>query len=75
MSFLVDLKILAATVLTLAGQWPVPLSWIVPSRDLEGEPRNPVAVKMRSAPEAGAEPAVPAGLRVPTGVPVGSSRS
>jgi lipopolysaccharide/colanic/teichoic acid biosynthesis glycosyltransferase/carbonic anhydrase/acetyltransferase-like protein (isoleucine patch superfamily) len=33
-SFLVDLKILAATVLTLAGQWPAPLSWIIPSRDL-----------------------------------------
>jgi lipopolysaccharide/colanic/teichoic acid biosynthesis glycosyltransferase len=33
-SFLVDLKILAATVLTLAGQWPVPLSWIIRPRDL-----------------------------------------
>jgi len=33
-SFLVDLKIIAATVLSLAGQWPVPLSWIIPSRDL-----------------------------------------
>jgi lipopolysaccharide/colanic/teichoic acid biosynthesis glycosyltransferase len=33
-SFPVDVKILAATVLSLAGQWPVPLSWIIPSRDL-----------------------------------------
>ena len=33
-SFLVDLKILAATVFTLAGQWPAPLSWIIPSRHL-----------------------------------------
>ena len=32
MSFLVDLKILAATVLTLAGQWPAPVSWILPLR-------------------------------------------
>lgn len=31
-SFLVDLKILAATVVTLAGQWPMPLGWIVSSR-------------------------------------------
>jgi len=30
MSFLVDLRILAGTVLTLGGHWPVPLSWIVP---------------------------------------------
>jgi lipopolysaccharide/colanic/teichoic acid biosynthesis glycosyltransferase len=35
LSFLVDLKILAATVLTLGGQWPIPLSWIVSPRDLE----------------------------------------
>jgi lipopolysaccharide/colanic/teichoic acid biosynthesis glycosyltransferase len=35
MSFLVDLKILVATVLTLGGQWPVPFSWIVPRRRLE----------------------------------------
>jgi len=33
-SFFVDLKIIAATVLTLAGQWPAPVSWIIPSRDL-----------------------------------------
>ena len=33
-SFAVDLKILAATVLTLAGQWPAPLSWIIPQRVL-----------------------------------------
>jgi lipopolysaccharide/colanic/teichoic acid biosynthesis glycosyltransferase len=35
-SFLVDLKILAATVLTLAGQWPAPVSWILPLRGREG---------------------------------------
>ena len=34
MSFLADLKILVATVLTLGGQRAVPLSWIVSSRDL-----------------------------------------
>jgi lipopolysaccharide/colanic/teichoic acid biosynthesis glycosyltransferase len=33
-SFLVDLKILAATVFTLAGQWPAPLSWILSTRDV-----------------------------------------
>jgi lipopolysaccharide/colanic/teichoic acid biosynthesis glycosyltransferase len=37
-SFIVDLKILAATVLTLAGQWPAPPSWILSPRDLEGIP-------------------------------------
>jgi lipopolysaccharide/colanic/teichoic acid biosynthesis glycosyltransferase len=37
-SFLVDIKILAATVLSLAGQWPVPLSWILPTRDLAPAP-------------------------------------
>jgi len=31
MSFLVDLKILAATILTLGGHWPVRPSWIVRS--------------------------------------------
>jgi lipopolysaccharide/colanic/teichoic acid biosynthesis glycosyltransferase len=31
MSFAVDLKILAATVLTLGGKWPVPLKWIIAS--------------------------------------------
>jgi lipopolysaccharide/colanic/teichoic acid biosynthesis glycosyltransferase len=35
LSFLVDLKILAGTVLTLGGQWPIPLSWIVSPRHLE----------------------------------------
>jgi lipopolysaccharide/colanic/teichoic acid biosynthesis glycosyltransferase len=35
MSFLVDLKILVATVLSLAGQWPVPLSWIIAHGDPE----------------------------------------
>jgi lipopolysaccharide/colanic/teichoic acid biosynthesis glycosyltransferase len=34
-SFLVDLRILVATVLTLGGQWPAPLTWIVSPRQLE----------------------------------------
>lgn len=34
MSFVADLKILVATVLTLGGQWAVPLSWIITSGDL-----------------------------------------
>jgi lipopolysaccharide/colanic/teichoic acid biosynthesis glycosyltransferase len=34
-SFLVDLKILAATAVTLGGQWPIPLPWIVSRRHLE----------------------------------------
>jgi lipopolysaccharide/colanic/teichoic acid biosynthesis glycosyltransferase/NDP-sugar pyrophosphorylase family protein len=38
MSFRVDLKILAATVLTLAGQWPVSPSLIVPLGEAEGDP-------------------------------------
>jgi lipopolysaccharide/colanic/teichoic acid biosynthesis glycosyltransferase len=36
MGFVVDLKILAATLLTLGGHWPVPLSWIVSPRHVEG---------------------------------------
>jgi len=35
MSFLVDLKILVATVLSLGGQWAVPVSWILSRRALE----------------------------------------
>jgi lipopolysaccharide/colanic/teichoic acid biosynthesis glycosyltransferase len=34
-SFLVDLKILAATAVSLGGQWPIPLPWIVSRRHLE----------------------------------------
>jgi hypothetical protein len=49
MSFLVDLKILAATVLSLAAQWPVPLTWIISARDLEGSLPLP-AVKASLAP-------------------------
>jgi len=73
MSFLVDLNILAATALS-HGHWPVPLSWIVSPRDLEGQPKAGVAAKMRSAPAAGAGTGVPEGLRVSTGLTVGSSR-
>jgi len=35
MSFLVDLKILVATVISLGGQWAVPVSWILSRRALE----------------------------------------
>ena len=35
MSFLVDLKILIATVLTLGGKSHVPLSWIISSHSQE----------------------------------------
>jgi lipopolysaccharide/colanic/teichoic acid biosynthesis glycosyltransferase len=41
MSFLVDLKILAATVVTLAGQWPFPITWIVSRRNLDGISERP----------------------------------
>jgi lipopolysaccharide/colanic/teichoic acid biosynthesis glycosyltransferase len=43
MSFLVDLKILAATVVTLAGQWPMPLSWILSRRRLDGISEMPAS--------------------------------
>jgi lipopolysaccharide/colanic/teichoic acid biosynthesis glycosyltransferase len=46
MSFPVDLKILAATVVTLAGQWPVPLSWIVSARRLQGTPPLPLTAEV-----------------------------
>ena len=39
MSLAVDLKILAATVATLGGRWPVPLRWIIPATSAEGEVR------------------------------------
>jgi len=35
MSPMVDLKILAATILTLGGKWCVPLTWIIPARRLQ----------------------------------------
>lgn len=62
MSFLVDLNILAATFVSLGGHWPVPLSWIVPSRDLE----RMAVVKVRPVDAAG-EPANDLG---PTSTPV-----
>jgi lipopolysaccharide/colanic/teichoic acid biosynthesis glycosyltransferase len=46
MSFLVDLKILAATLVTLAGQWPVPLPWIVPARRLAGTTPVPLTAEV-----------------------------
>ena len=48
MSFLVDLKILAATLLTLGGHWPVPLSWIVSPRHVEGDAAGGARVKVRT---------------------------
>jgi lipopolysaccharide/colanic/teichoic acid biosynthesis glycosyltransferase len=50
MSFAVDLKILAATVLSLGGQWPVPLAWILPRADEDGAARRPLPVALRDAP-------------------------
>jgi lipopolysaccharide/colanic/teichoic acid biosynthesis glycosyltransferase len=50
MSFAVDLKILAATVLSLGGQWPVPLSWIIPRAEEDGAARSPLPVALRDAP-------------------------
>jgi lipopolysaccharide/colanic/teichoic acid biosynthesis glycosyltransferase len=35
MSALVDLKIIAATVLTLGGKWCVPVTWIIPARRMQ----------------------------------------
>jgi lipopolysaccharide/colanic/teichoic acid biosynthesis glycosyltransferase len=35
-SFWLDLKIILATVLTLAGRWRVPISWLIPSSRLDG---------------------------------------
>jgi lipopolysaccharide/colanic/teichoic acid biosynthesis glycosyltransferase len=57
MSFLVDLKILAATVATLAGQWPTPFSWIVPARRGEGIAQAPAITKPRCPPAATVAPA------------------
>jgi hypothetical protein len=52
MSFFVDLKILIATVLSLAGQWPVPLSWIVSLRPEKGAAPASVAVRAVAEPKA-----------------------
>ena len=49
MSFAVDLKILAATLLSLGGQWPVPLAWIVRADDDAGARQAP-PVALRDAP-------------------------
>jgi hypothetical protein len=68
MSFLVDLKILAATVVSLGGQWPIPLSWIVSPRRLEGASQAPPTAQVRSTPASGAGPT--GGARV--GLPANS---
>jgi lipopolysaccharide/colanic/teichoic acid biosynthesis glycosyltransferase len=49
MSFVVDLKILAATVFSLAGQWPVPSSWIVSAPEVESI-QGPAIAAMRTRP-------------------------
>jgi lipopolysaccharide/colanic/teichoic acid biosynthesis glycosyltransferase len=54
MSLLVDLKILAATVVSLAGQWPVPVSWIISRRDLEATQRPILRTRGAGMPGAGA---------------------
>ncbi len=56
MSSLVDLKILIATVVSLAGQWPVPLSWIVSARDLEGASPGALVVRARTSAASDAAP-------------------
>jgi lipopolysaccharide/colanic/teichoic acid biosynthesis glycosyltransferase len=43
MSLAVDLKILAATVLTLGGKWPVPVEWILPRTPTARDARAPRA--------------------------------
>ena len=39
LSFLLDVKILVATLLTFGGCWGVPITWIIPSRKLYAETR------------------------------------
>jgi lipopolysaccharide/colanic/teichoic acid biosynthesis glycosyltransferase len=67
MSFAVDLKILAATVATLGGHWPVPLSWILSSAHGDAVSAVPVPVLAPAAPPAAARIAPPGErvLRVP----------
>jgi lipopolysaccharide/colanic/teichoic acid biosynthesis glycosyltransferase len=48
MSFRVDLEILAATVATLGGHWPVPLGWIVSSRHRDGSAPMPAIASVPS---------------------------
>ena len=62
LSFLVDLKILAATAVTLGGHWPAPLAWILSSRHRDASVQAPIALSAHSV-AAGAGPASrPAGL-------------
>jgi len=53
MSFIVDLKILAATALTLAGQWPAPVSWILSPRHSAGVPKAPSMTAPSDPPPGG----------------------
>jgi lipopolysaccharide/colanic/teichoic acid biosynthesis glycosyltransferase len=62
MSLAVDLKIIAATVLTLGGRWPVPLRWIIPSASTEAEVRPRAEGSLPSP--AGPQPARTTGLAV-----------
>jgi lipopolysaccharide/colanic/teichoic acid biosynthesis glycosyltransferase len=63
MSLAVDLKILAATVLTLGGHWPVPFSWIVASSPMPAIP--PVRPSSRAAADPAPPAAAAAELRIP----------
>jgi lipopolysaccharide/colanic/teichoic acid biosynthesis glycosyltransferase len=67
-SFAVDLKILAATVLTLAGQWPTPFSWIVSTREVDTAAGVQTARVRTPAPEHGGGGArVTEGAHIPAG--------
>lgn len=39
-SLLLDLRILLATVFTLSGRWAVPVSWLIPARQMNGRIEN-----------------------------------
>jgi lipopolysaccharide/colanic/teichoic acid biosynthesis glycosyltransferase len=71
MSLLIDLKILAATVLTLAGHWPIPFSWIVSPCSLGGDPgggpRPRGGARIEQAP--GVQPAATRGAVSVTTIP------
>lgn len=57
-SFWLDLKILAATVLTLGGRWKVPYTWLISSRALYDEDRAAGAWRTSAPAERGQHAAV-----------------
>lgn len=74
MSFAVDLKILAATALTLGGKWPVPLRWIIESPPTQASQRMREPGKMADS-VLPATPEAPGRARprgIGPGLPVGS---